>query len=94
LLAVAIVGLVVAAALGSWLGWSMWDGPPRSLAVIAHDGVLLRKGNGATFPPWSETPLNRGVEANILYSRDGWLQVELAGGEVGWVSAVEVVRAD
>ncbi len=91
-LAEAVVALVVALGLGGWSAWSRWDGLPRPIAVIARDGVLLRKGNGAAFPPWSATPLNRGVEAEVLHDRDGWLQVELAGGEIGWVSEAEVVR--
>ena len=56
-----------------------------TLVVIAQDGVLLRKGNGLAFPPRYETPLNRGVEARLLFERGDWLQIELAGGEVGWV---------
>jgi hypothetical protein len=55
------------------------------LVVIADDGVLLRKGNGLTYPPRYESPLNRGVEARLLFARGDWLQLELAGGEVGWV---------
>jgi hypothetical protein len=57
----------------------------RPLVVIAHDGVLLRKGNGELYPRRHETPVNRGVEARLLFERDGWLQVELSGGESGWV---------
>jgi hypothetical protein len=57
----------------------------EALVVIAEDGVLLRKGNGLAFPPRYETPLNRGVEARLLFESGDWLQIELAGGEVGWV---------
>jgi hypothetical protein len=59
------------------------------LVVIAADGVLLRKGNGGLFPPRYETPLNRGVEGELLFRRGDWLQIELSGGEVGWVSLRE-----
>jgi hypothetical protein len=59
----------------------------RPIVVLAADSILLRKGNSALFPPRYETPLNRGVEAELLFRRDGWLQIELAGGEVGWVPA-------
>jgi hypothetical protein len=55
------------------------------LVVIAEDGVLLRKGDNLAFQPRYDTPVNRGVEARLLFERDGWLQVELATGEVGWV---------
>jgi hypothetical protein len=63
----------------------------QPIVVIAADGVQLRKGDGVLFPPRYETLLNRGVEARLLYRRDGWLQIELAGGEIGWVAASEVL---
>jgi hypothetical protein len=53
--------------------------------VIAADGVRLRRGDGPAYPPRYDTPLNRGVEARLLFARGDWLQIELAGGEVGWV---------
>ncbi len=62
------------------------------IVVIAEDGVLLRKGNGLSYPPRSETPLNRGVEARLLYERGPWVQIELSGGEVGWVMQAYVIR--
>ena len=55
-----------------------------SIHTHPEDGVLLRKGDGQTFPPRYETPVNRGVEARRLYERGGWVQIELSGGEVGW----------
>ncbi len=55
------------------------------LVVIAEDGVLMRKGNGLSYPRRYDTPLHRGVEARLLFARGNWLQIELAGGEVGWV---------
>jgi tetratricopeptide (TPR) repeat protein len=57
------------------------------VVVISDDGVLLRSGNGLAYPPRYETPLNRGVEARLLYERGQWLQIELSGGEAGWVPA-------
>ena len=53
--------------------------------IIADDGVLLRRGNGLTYPPRYETPVNRGAEARLLVERGDWLKVELAGGQSGWV---------
>jgi hypothetical protein len=55
------------------------------LVVIAEDGVLLRKGDGLNYPLRVETPLNAGVEARRRVTRGEWLQIELAGGEIGWV---------
>jgi hypothetical protein len=57
----------------------------RALVVIKADGVLLRKGDGMTYPARYDTPLNRGVEARRVHERPGWVQIELAGGEIGWV---------
>ena len=56
------------------------------LVVVIDDGVLLLKGDGNNYPPRYDTPVNQGVEARLLFQRDGWLQIELSGGEVGWVS--------
>jgi hypothetical protein len=63
----------------------------RPIVVIAADGVLLRRGDGSLFPPRYDTPLNRGVEAELLFRRGGWLQIELSGGEVGWVELGKAV---
>jgi hypothetical protein len=57
----------------------------RPVVVITDDGVLLRAGNGLRYPAAYETPLARGVEARLLFTRGDWLQIELSGGEVGWV---------
>lgn len=53
--------------------------------IVAQDGVLLRKGNGLAYPPAHPIPLWRGVEARRRFVRADWVQLELAGGEVGWV---------
>jgi tetratricopeptide (TPR) repeat protein len=59
----------------------------RTLVVIKDDGVLLRKGDGLAYPKRYDAPVNRGVEATLVNERQEgkWLQIELAGGEVGWV---------
>jgi hypothetical protein len=61
------------------------DEEAHPLVVIAADGVLLRRGDGLAYPPRFDTPVNRGVEARLLFARGDWLQIELSGGEVGWV---------
>jgi hypothetical protein len=74
--------LTASLAVDGWENRRESEHPP---VVIAADGVLLRRGNGLAYPPCSQTPLNRGVEARLLFARGDWLQIELAGGEVGWV---------
>jgi hypothetical protein len=55
------------------------------VVVLSENGVLLRTGNGLSYPHGSEIPLNRGVEARLLFVRGDWLQIELGSGEIGWV---------
>jgi hypothetical protein len=88
LLAAGIVTFLLAVALSIWL--VLWtreaqDEAAHPLVVIAQDSVLLRRGDGLTFPPRYDTPINQGVEARQLFKRGGWVQIELSGGEIGWV---------
>jgi hypothetical protein len=88
LLVVGGVALGAALLLGTVLGVRArlyQDELRHPLVVIADDGVLLRRGNGLTYPPRYETPVNRGVETRLLFERGDWLKIELAGGESGWV---------
>ncbi len=92
LLAVAILCLLAATLPTALLTWLLVDADRRqhteaasTLVVIKDDGVLLRKGDGLTYPPRYETPVNRGVEASLVRERGDWVQIELAGGEIGWV---------
>jgi hypothetical protein len=79
------VGLLAA---GSYYESRTDTGP---LVVLTRDRVLLRKGNGMAYPPRNQTPLNRGVEARLLFRRGDWVQIELSGGEVGWVPVTAVL---
>jgi hypothetical protein len=71
--------------------WTVRQEAVHPLAIVADDGVVLRAGNGQAYPPRYPTPLNRGVEARLLYQRGSWLQIELAGGQVGWAPAAAVL---
>jgi hypothetical protein len=87
-LAMAGLALVGAGLLAANLTAEVWQKHEDSLhplVVIASDGVLVRSGNGLSYPPRYSVPLNRGVEAHVLFTRNAWLQIELAGGEVGWI---------
>jgi hypothetical protein len=62
------------------------------LVVVAVDGLTLRNGNGMAYPArYDGKALNRGVEARLLFERDDWLHIELAGGETGWVRRIDVL---
>jgi hypothetical protein len=55
------------------------------LVVISADQTYFHKGNHSLYPRAYDTPLNRGSEARLLQVRGDWLQIELTGGQVGWV---------
>lgn len=65
-----------------------WEQP---LVILSRDGIQLRKGNGPDYPPRLDTLLPAGVEARLLHDKGNWLQIELASGEVGWVSSADVL---
>ncbi len=64
--------------------------------VVVADDVFLRKGNADSFPVRLEgaPKLPRGVEARELTRRGGWVQIQLAGGVVGWIPASSVLKID
>jgi hypothetical protein len=83
-----LLALLVAGLLTAWLLARTREEQEQNahpLVVIARDGVLLRRGDGTTFPPRYDTPIHRGVEARRRFERGGWVQIELSGGEIGWV---------
>ncbi len=94
LLAAGLLALLVVGVLSGWLmlrAYEWRESEDHPLVVIARDGVLLRRGNGMAFPPRYDTPVNRGVEGRLLFERGSWVQIELSGGEIGWVPREAVV---
>jgi hypothetical protein len=87
---IALVAFVLLAVIVVLEGTRNRANEVHPLVVIAQDGVHLRKGNGESYPFRYETPLNRGVEARLLLERAGWVQVELSGGETGWLPRDQV----
>jgi hypothetical protein len=88
LLAASVAAFVTALLVGggwAWLQLQQRQETLQPLVVIASDGVLLRTGNGLSYPARYETPVNRGVEARLLVRRGDWVKIRLADGESGWV---------
>ena len=87
-LTAAIVALVVTLLLGlatTAEEWRQRSQDAQPVVVIARDDVPLRNGNGRDYPRRHELPVNRGVEARLLFERGDWVLIELSGGETGWV---------
>lgn len=93
-LTVSVVAFLLTAALGVVL-YLRLDADARRLplVVIAEDGVLLRRGDGLAYPARYDVPLPRGAETRLRRERGDWLQIELSGGEVGWVPRALTRRA-
>jgi tetratricopeptide (TPR) repeat protein len=89
-LATGLFFLAIAMGQGAYVFFLERYDTANPLAVVSTDSTLLRKGNGLSYPPQeinsAPVRLNRGVEARVLTRRDnGWVQIELANGLIGWV---------
>jgi hypothetical protein len=79
---------------GLW--WQDWRNQSKEQGrplVIVNPDAALKAGNGETWPDRLKWRLPRGAEARELTRRGGWIQVQLAGGPVGWLpgsSAISV----
>ena len=58
--------------------------------VLVKDDIVVRKGNGEGYDPQFSQPLHEGVEFKVIEQRGGWLRIELADGNQGWVRVREV----
>jgi hypothetical protein len=77
----AVIWLAVGASVGADL---LADDRERA-GVVLDDDVIVRKGNGEGFEPQFEEPIHQGVEFELLDRRPGWLRIELADGNTGWI---------
>jgi hypothetical protein len=56
--------------------------------VVVTQAQILRRGNGNSYPANEKlSTVQPGMEAHLLFRRRDWLQIELAGGHVGWIPA-------
>jgi len=58
--------------------------------VLVRNDVVVRKGNGEGYDPQFEQPLHEGVEFKLIEQRGGWLRIELADRNQGWVRSRDV----
>lgn len=79
--------------LGS-LGLEQTLGEINRYAVVVGDAAMAYRGpSGSVYEPAFEQPLEPGVEATMIETRDGWARLRLRSGAEAWVpeSAVEVI---
>lgn len=88
-------------ALGSLGALWLQDDRSRSRAdehplVVVREDVHLRKGNAEAFPLRLDSPakLPRGLEARALTHRGSWVQIQLAGGVIGWIPETAALKRD
>ncbi len=67
----------------------------RPAAVLKYQGTLLREGNGLSYPAvlrdHARIGLAAGVEVLVLAEgSNGWVQIQLADGTVGWTPTESV----
>jgi hypothetical protein len=75
------------------------EGDRGAWVVVAQDGVVLRQGNGESYPPWEQRgvpiTLRAGVEGRLKGQRpNGWVWVALPDGQTGWLPRQAVLLAE
>src|SRR5207247_396638 len=54
--------------------------------VVITKQQTLHRGNGKSYAAHEKIPMARpGMEGRLLFQRGDWLQIEFAGGHVGWL---------
>jgi hypothetical protein len=87
--------LVAGAGLAAWAYWEreqlLEEEQSLPTVVVAENGTPLHRGNGVDYSLRLNDKLPAGAELRVLSERGGWRQVQLAGGEIGWVDAARVL---
>jgi hypothetical protein len=86
----ALVCLLLWMALGLSVSIDLPSGSGSVEGVLVANDVVVRKGNGEGYDPKFRQPLHEGVEFKVIERRGGWLRIELADGNQGWVRVREV----
>jgi tetratricopeptide (TPR) repeat protein len=63
--------------------WHRFERTERGVVVQAE--VVARKGNADSYDPAFTAPLKEGTEFRVIERRGTWLQIQLPGGQSGWV---------
>jgi hypothetical protein len=87
---VTLLALFVWVTLAVSIGVSWPDPDNPDEGVLVADDVMVRKGDGESYAPLFAQPIHQGVEFDVLEQREGWVHIELADGNQGWVRNREV----
>ncbi len=87
-----VVAVVIALAVGISAVVEASERARRDGAVVLADEVVLRTGDGETYPARYENPLHAGAEVRIVEERAGWTELLLPDGKQGWVPGDTVER--
>ena len=86
---IALVGMGTALALVAALFWvdeyRQRMGSQPLVVIRRGDPVMLREGNGLSYPAATEERLRAGNEGVLLNRRGNWLHVRTANGQIGWI---------
>jgi len=83
--AMAVAGLVMAAALGTSITLDRYTQARYPGGVVLADKVEARKGSGETFAPAFDRPLHAGTEFTVLTTRGPWWEIALPNAQTGWI---------
>jgi tetratricopeptide (TPR) repeat protein len=80
---------IVTVGMGGSLAIEVSASQGTSSGVVVSDGVIVRKGNGASYAPQFQEPINQGLEFEVLDQRPDWLLIELPDGTSGWIPTID-----
>lgn len=75
--------LTLIAAGSAAYDWHRFERIERGVVVRAE--VVARKGNADSYDPAFTAPLKEGTEFQVVERRGAWLQIQLPGGQRGWL---------
>ncbi len=85
----ATLGLTLILAASAVYDWRRFEQVERG--VVIRSEVIARKGNADSYDPAFNEPLKEGAEFRIIERRGPWVQIQLAGGQAGWIPDSAVV---
>ena len=89
-----LASLVVWVPLSASVAIDLYSQSAVTEGVLVANDVVVRKGNGESYDAQFKQPLHEGVELRAVEQRGGWVRIELADGNQGWVREREVELLD